>query len=64
MSLCSKCIFYNKDYDERLQEYDDVIKIGDDREKHHCPMYDDNIPPNIFYDDGECEFFTEKEAAN
>lgn len=62
MPQCEKCAFYNQEYDETLQEYDDTIIIGDDRERHHCTMYDDIIPPDVWYNGGDCQFFFDKEA--
>lgn len=61
MGKCATCAFYNKKYDEACQEYDDVIKIGDDKILHHCPLFDDHIPNGIYYDGENCEFY-EKEG--
>jgi hypothetical protein len=62
MRLCSKCRFYSREYDEGRQEWDDVVKIGDDTELHHCPMYEDHIPKEIYDGDADCVFYEPKEA--
>lgn len=65
MAKCYNCLFYDKSYDDFRQEYDDVIKIGDDQPpKHYCSMYDSNIPADIFYKEAACPFFVPKVLAN
>lgn len=56
MALCDTCMFYNKQYDEFRQQYDDVID-GENREKHFCTMYDDNIPLDITYKNADCPHY-------
>lgn len=63
--LCERCLNYSKQLDEFRQQYDDVIVIDSTEPgKHYCPMYDDNIPAEIFYNNAECEFFVEKGETN
>ena len=62
MPLCDQCRFYNAEYDEMRQQYDDVIKIGDEKEKHHCPMYESQIPDEVYYDNKDCKYFIKEEA--
>jgi hypothetical protein len=63
--LCNGCLNYSKEIDEFRQRFDDVVVIGStEPEKHYCPMYDDNIPAAIFYENAECEFFIEKGEDN
>ena len=57
MALCDTCKNYNKLYDEFRQRYDDCIEAGEDKVKHHCPMYNDFIPSSIFDNNGDCEFY-------
>ena len=63
MALCDSCTFYNAEYDNKLQIFDDVLKIDEKKQRHHCPMYDGKIPENIFYDNGECEFYIQKASS-
>ena len=60
MALCERCEFYNKELDEMRQEYDDVIKKDDTTINHYCPMYDGNIPHDIFNGGGNCLYFSER----
>lgn len=62
MALCDKCIFMQKEYDDFQRLYDDAVRDGDTKENHFCPMYDDRIPQEIYYDGAECEYFSEKEG--
>lgn len=63
MALCDSCMFYDKKHDEFRQQYDDTVEVnGDKREKHYCPMYDDYIPYNIFYDNGKCEYYQKRDG--
>lgn len=58
MALCDTCAFYNKQIDEFRQQYDDtIIENADSRQKHYCPMYDDNIPLDISYNNGDCPYY-------
>ena len=63
MALCDTCLLYSKQYDEFRQRYNDVID-GDKKEKHFCTMYNDNIPHNIFYNNGECQYYNKKEPSD
>ena len=62
MGRCERCQYYNKEYDEARQQFDDVIRIGDDTVKHHCIMYLGQIPNGIYYDGKECLYYEEKGA--
>lgn len=57
MALCSKCIFMNKRYDEFRQSYNDAVPVSDKQTQHFCPMYDDAIPNDIYYKDGDCQHY-------
>lgn len=57
MALCDSCLFYNKEYDFSIQQFDDVPKIGNELETHFCPMYLEGIPNEIYYDNGDCEYY-------
>lgn len=57
MVLCDSCIFFSKDYDEQRQQYDDTIKEYTQKERHFCPMFFGGIPQNIFYKNGDCQFY-------
>lgn len=61
MALCDSCIFFSKDYDEQRQQYDDTIKECPQKEVHFCPMFLGGIPKNVFYKNGDCQFY-EKEV--
>ena len=62
MALCDTCNWYDKEYDEFRERYDDRIKDGgDQREKHHCPAYDNIIPPKIWYENGNCPYYVRKD---
>lgn len=61
--LCDTCLNYKKEYDEFRQQYVDLIVIGKTRpEPHFCPMYDNNIPDEIYHDGAQCEFYIRKET--
>lgn len=61
MALCSKCLFYRKEYDEYWQGLDDVVKKGDTKLKHHCPMYDSQIPDGMFNGDKDCKYYSNRD---
>lgn len=61
MALCDKCLFMTDSYDDFRQAYNDVEIIGDNTVEHFCPMYDDHIPNNIYYEGGACERYVERE---
>lgn len=61
MGLCNKCLHMQKRYDEFRQAYVDTDIIGENKEQHFCPMYDDNIPNDIYYGDSKCEYFESQE---
>lgn len=61
MALCDSCLFFDERYDKFRQDYNDAVPIGEDLEQHFCPMYDDNIPNGIYYNNADCEFYQEKE---
>lgn len=61
MALCSKCVFYDERYDGFRQDYNDAVPTTDSRLQHFCPMYDDNIPNGIYYDNEDCPFYQSKE---
>lgn len=54
MENCNTCIFYDKNYDERKQMFDDTNLS--DNVWHHCSMYDDVIPGQIWANKTQCEF--------
>jgi hypothetical protein len=61
MALCKDCLFYSEEYDGARQTGVDVVVVDNpDPEQHFCPMYDNHIPFDIFYSNGNCEFY-EKE---
>jgi len=61
MALCDTCYFMTKEHDEFRQTYNDtIIENGDKREKHYCPMYSDNIPNRIFYENAMCDYYWRK----
>lgn len=62
MALCDTCLHYMQKFDELRQNFDDVIveKAKDKRQKHFCPMYDDNIPNEIYYENADCMFYTKQ----
>lgn len=65
MALCSKCANYDKKYADLRRRYEDVVKIGGNKqEKDFCSMYEDFIPLNITYEDADCPFFFQKEDVN
>jgi hypothetical protein len=49
-----------KSYDEFRALYDDVIEERNTNEKHFCPMYDDAIPNDIYYEGGDCPYYLER----
>lgn len=51
----------NERYDEFRQSYNDAVPTVDKQVQHFCPMYDDNIPNEIYYGNGSCEFHQPKE---
>lgn len=58
MALCDNCMFLTKNHDEFRQMFDDTIVIdGDERQKHYCPMYNDHIPFDIFYENADCPYY-------
>lgn len=62
MALCKNCFHYDKEIDEFKQLWDDCDIVSDDqRIKHHCLMYDDKIPMEIYYENSECPFFEKKD---
>lgn len=61
MALCKRCAFMNERYDEFRQSYNDAVPTADKQVQHFCPMYDDNIPNEIYYGNGSCEFHQPKE---
>ncbi len=62
MALCDSCLHYRKGFDKLGQIHDDVVieTDNDKRQKHFCPMYDDHIPNDIYYDNADCEFYMNK----
>lgn len=60
MPQCDKCKFFDREYDKEMQQYDDVMKMGDRIVRHHCPMYDDHIPEEIYFEGKDCAFFQDK----
>ena len=55
-------MFWRADYDEFRQGFDDTIKVDNSAPlNHYCVMYDDNIPPDIFYAGAECQYFISKD---
>lgn len=62
MALCDNCLFYKKEQDEFRQNYDDVVVIDSKEKPHHyCPMYNDHIPQEIWYNNGNCPYYEKKE---
>lgn len=63
MALCDTCVNNIKSYDEFRQKYDDtIIKNGDKRKKHYCPMNDDNIPLDIWYNNADCPYYIKRDG--
>lgn len=60
MALCDKCLFYDKQNDEKRQQYNDVAIAEGKNEKHFCPMFLSGIPNKIFYRNGNCRYFEVK----
>lgn len=60
MALCDKCAFMDKRYDQFRQDYNDAEVIGERTEQHFCPMYNDHIPEDIYYGNGDCVFYDER----
>lgn len=60
MALCNSCVFMNKKYDEFRQNYDDTIVEGENIIHHFCPIYNDHIPNEIYYDNADCEYYFKK----
>lgn len=50
----------NKKYDEFRQNYDDTIVEGENIIHHFCPIYNDRIPNEIYYDNADCEYYLKK----
>lgn len=51
----------NERYDQFRQEYNDAVPVDDKQTQHFCPMYDDHIPNDIYYENGKCQFYQSKE---
>ena len=63
MASCKNCKIYRKEYDEFRQEFDDEIVVNDTNPpNHYCAMYDDNIPPDIFYNGADCPYYEPKQS--
>lgn len=61
MKQCKNCIFYDVEFDLLHQSGDDCVIIGNEKEYHHCGMYDDTlIPTEVSEDVKECEYFSQK----
>ena len=61
MALCKNCAFMNERYDQFRQEYNDAVPVDDKQTQYFCPMYDDHIPNDIYYENGKCQFYQSKE---
>lgn len=61
MALCDSCKWYDKENDDFRGNYDDRMKENDKRENHYCIMYDDSIPKEIWYENGDCPYYRRKE---
>lgn len=62
MALCDTCSIWDDKYDEFIANYEDSTPDSDDgRMKRHCRMYDDYIPKDITYENGDCPFYLRKE---
>lgn len=61
MALCGNCKIYNTKYDEFRQDWNDTItEPPAPNLPHHCIMYEDNIPDDIFYNGANCPFYEPK----
>lgn len=60
MRMCDSCRWYDKTIDENNQYFNDVIKIGDDKERHYCPCYFNGIPQEIYYNNATCDRYDKK----
>lgn len=61
MGYCKNCRIWNEKYDEFRNDFNDCIIVDDSSPApHFCIMYDDNIPPEIYYDGGKCPYFNKK----
>ena len=47
MNQCSKCLFYDEEFDNMHQ--DDVVS-EDSNEVHYCPAFPEGIPEEIWTD--------------
>ena len=56
MLNCNDCKLYIEEYDNIRNEYEDIRT----EEVHHCPMYEDIIPKNIWANATVCRFKLEK----
>ena len=56
MRECGSCVHFDSRYDEFRTMFDDCI-IDGKRKDHFCPLYDDVIPQNIWYDNTKCPYY-------
>lgn len=57
MALCDHCMIYDKAYDSMCAKYDDILPEN----THHCRAYDTQIPNEIYFQNGDCEYHIEPE---
>lgn len=60
MRQCNTCIHFDSEYEAFRTTYDDVIVEGKKKD-HFCPLYDDVIPQKIWYEEGKCPYYRDKE---
>lgn len=61
MINCGNCKNYNKQFDDFIQEHEDIAIEGkEEQERHYCPYYDkiyEGIPNIIWNNKEKCPFF-------
>lgn len=57
MKQCNKCIFYNKEFDEKRQSLNDIIWVGkEESDEHYCGIFQP-VSKEYVNDDAKCPAF-------